>query len=69
MKPGCIYSKNIKQGVLDNIGVGFCQLNKCGRSFRCSGSVKEKEKCPEWGTTFAADEYYKKKLKSDKARV
>jgi hypothetical protein len=34
-------------------------------SKRCEGTKAEKEKCPEWGETLAAEEYYKKKLKSD----
>jgi hypothetical protein len=30
---------------------------------RCTGSLAEKKKCPEWGSTIAAEEYYKNKLK------
>lgn len=30
---------------------------------QCDGSIEEKNKCPEWGATIAAEKYYKNKSK------
>lgn len=62
MKSGCIYCKYVENG---SRKIGFCKLSYTGSSMKiqCDGSIEEKNKCPEWGATIAAEKYYKNKSK------
>lgn len=68
MKAGCVHCKKVENG--SNI-VYYCELSKSVvvYKYQCSASVKEKEKCPEWGPTLAAEEYYRKISKSNGMKV
>jgi len=65
MKSGCIYCKEIDNGLRKYY---YCELSLSGCTYqiKCRGSADEKRKCPEWGPTLEAEKYYQLKLKNDR---
>lgn len=61
MKDGCVYCGDSTHR---NVCMLRMRTTQDGNYWiLCTGSLAEKKKCPEWGSTIAAEEYYKNKLK------